>query len=222
MTFEYWQIIFAGMVAVSTLIYAIFTIFLVNENILLRKVQTEPEIIVYIQIPEDQPSIFEIVVRNIGGGTAYNIRWKFDQNAILAKDRGSRLNKQNFFINGVDYFAPGQVYHSMFGNGPLLLKKPAPPSLLLRVSYENRQQKKYHREYNIDPMQFYGSSRISGQELRDIAESLRDIKNIIGHMVSQIGRLNWKISDSEGHTQEYKKRKIFSIGKEKPKIKKKS
>ena len=221
MSSENLQILFAAIVSIATVIYAILTIVLVKETIRLREVQTEPEIVVYLQIPEDLPSVFHIVVRNIGGGIAYNIRWEFDQNAILAKERGSRLDKQHFFTKGADYFAPGQVYSSMFGAGPELLQEPAPPALLLRVSYENRQGKKYFREYSVDPMQFYGRSWISGQGLREIASSLKDIKKDLDHVVSGFSRFNVNTYDSSDRNKEHKAIQKQFAEQEKPKTKKK-
>lgn len=214
MSSENLQLLFAAIVSIATFAYAILTIILVKETIKLRQVQTEPEIVVYLQIPEDQPRIFDIVVRNIGGGTAYNLRWEFDQNAILAKERCSRLNGQSFFTKGCDYFSPEQVYYSAFGRGPELLKEPFPPPLLLQVSYENRQGIKYRREYNIDPMQFYGRSTISGQGLREIAESLKDIKKDLSDVVSRSSRLNINTYDSSDRNKEDKaEQKIIAVTK---------
>lgn len=204
MSLENLQILLATIVAIATVVYAILTIILVKETIKLRQVQTEPEIVVYLQISEALPNIFDIVVRNIGGGTAYNLQWEFNRDAILAKERGSRLNEQNFFTKGCDYFAPGQVYYSAFGRGPELLKKPFPPPLLLQVSYKNRRRIKYHREYNLDPMQFYGRSTISGLGLREMAQSLKGIKKDLGHVVSGFSRLNINTYNSSDRNKENK------------------
>jgi len=222
MSSENLQVVFAAIVSIATVAYSILTIVLVEETIKLREVQTEPEIVVYLQIPEDLPSFFHIVVRNIGGGTAYNVRWKFDQNAILAKERGSRLDGQHFFTKGADYFAPGQVYSSMFGVGPELLQDPPAPALLLQVSYENRQRKKYFREYSIDPMQFYGRSWIGGRGLPEIASSLKDIKKDLDHVVSGFSRLNVNIYDSNERSKEHKSMQKRFAEQEKPKTKKRS
>jgi hypothetical protein len=209
-------------VTVATVLYAILTIYLVRETIKLRQVQTEPEIVVYLQIPEDQPRIFDIVVRNIGGGTAYKLQWEFNREAILAKERGSRLNGQSFFTKGCDYFAPGQVYFSAFGRGPELLKEPFPPPLLLKVSYKNRQGTKYQREYNIDPMQYYGRSSISGQGVKEIAESLKGIKEDLSQVVSGFNRLNINTYDASDRNKESKAEQKTIAAQERSKAKKKS
>lgn len=153
------QLFFTGVVALATLVYAYLTYVLVKETIRLRQIQTEPEIIVYLQPIEDSPSFLEIIVRNIGGGTAYNLKWSFDLEAKLIKEKNTRLDKQKFFIEGMDYFAPGQIYRSIFGVTTELYEKPIPSALLLKVSYENMQTKKYQREFSID------RSRISAQRI---------------------------------------------------------
>ena len=204
MSSENLQMLFTAIVSVATVVYAILTFIIVKETIRLREAQTEPEIIVYLQPSEDLPSIWDIVVRNIGEGTAYKIKWEFDQDAILVKERGSRLDEQNFFTKEISYFAPGQVYRSIFGVSAELLASPAPPALMLRVSFENRKGKKYRREYSIDPMQFYGRTWVGRHGIREIAESLKDMQKDLSHVVSGFSRLNINTFDASDRTKAHR------------------
>jgi hypothetical protein len=222
MSSEILQLLFTAIVSIATCAYAILTIILVKETIRLREAQTEPEIIIYLQPSENLPSIFDIVVKNIGGGTAYNIKWEFDKNAILAKERGSSLDQQNFFTKGASYFAPGQIYHSVVGTGIELLKEPAPPPLLMQANFENRQQKKYHREYLIDPIQYRGRYWIDPHGLRQIENTLKDIEKNFGHVFSGFGRLNINTYDSDDRDQENKVIQKRLAEQQKPQRKKKS
>lgn len=183
----YLQIIFSAVVALATVAYAALTLFLVRETIRLREAQTEPEIVVYLQPSEHANRAIDIVVKNIGAGSAHNLVWSFDTNAPLIKERGTNLDKMKFF-EGVTYFAPAQVFSSFFGTGPDLLREPVPPALKMVLKYENRNKKQYTREFIIDPMQFYGRMWIGGQPMREMAESLKKIEKNIDHMLSGFKR----------------------------------
>ena len=201
MTMNELQMTFTAIVAISTFVYAILTIIMVRETIRLREAQTEPEIVVFLQSIEAFPSGFDIIVRNIGGGVAYNIRWEFDHNAPLIMEKGTRLNEQLFFTKGVEHFAPGQIYSSVFGRGPELLQKPATP-LPIKVSFENRKGKKYMREYIIDPMFVYGRSWLGGSGIHEISDNIKDIRNEFLHIASGFSRMNINSYNSNDRIKE--------------------
>lgn len=69
--------ILTAFVAFSTYYYARLTAALVRETTLLREIETEPLIAVYL-MPEDRwISLIDIVVKNHGRGSAQDITWEF-------------------------------------------------------------------------------------------------------------------------------------------------
>jgi hypothetical protein len=176
------QIISTAIVSVATLAYAVLTLIIVKETIELRKAQTEPEIIVYFQPKIDKPFFYEIVVKNIGGSTAYNLKWSFDPIETIIKDQFSSIGNQNFFSKGVAYFAPGQFYNSFFGSGVDLSKKQK--SFDISVTFTNRQNKKYFRTFTIDTRQYLGRSWIGNEGVDEIAENLKKIERHMDHIIS--------------------------------------
>ena len=82
-------LIFAGIVAASTLVYAVLTWRLVGETRRMREVQTEPQISVRAELSErgDHGGI-DLVIRNEGQGAAYKINFKFEGDpTYFFKDR---------------------------------------------------------------------------------------------------------------------------------------
>jgi hypothetical protein len=219
MTIDYIQIAFTALVSISTFVYALLTIIMVRETIRLREAQTEPEIVIFLQSIEAFPSGFEIIVRNIGGGVAYNIQWEFDHNAPLIKVKETRLDIQSFFTKGVKHFAPGQIYSSLFGKGPELLRNPAPP-LPMKVYFENRRGKKYFREYTIDPMFVYGRSWLGGSGIHEISDNIKDIRNEFLHIASDFSRMNINTYNSNDRMKESRERRRFLSDATAPKKKK--
>jgi hypothetical protein len=69
-------IIFSAVVAIATMVYAILTWRLVSETRKMREVQTEPKISITIQPREAWINFIDMVIQNIGLGTAYNIKFK--------------------------------------------------------------------------------------------------------------------------------------------------
>lgn len=92
----------------------IFAYYVLRETIKLRKVETEPEISVYLQ---GYQNILELVIKNIGRGAAYNLNWEYDRDApLLVKIREGNVDFDNIeFFRGWDYMAPNQEIRLLFG-----------------------------------------------------------------------------------------------------------
>jgi hypothetical protein len=102
-------LIFSGVVAVSTLIYAILTWRLVSETKKMRAVQTDPKILVEVRpkgsmLGEILTYDLNLFIRNIGLGPAYDINFK------ILKDRLNGFAKKvlegSNVLKHVEYLAP--------------------------------------------------------------------------------------------------------------------
>lgn len=95
------NLIFAGIVALSTICYVYLTFRLFKENKRVRIIQTEPHIIISLKPHKEYLNIIELHIINIGYGYAKNITFKIIKdfrfkNSTLISDMG-------FFINGIKY-----------------------------------------------------------------------------------------------------------------------
>ena len=113
------NVIFSGVVAVATAIYALFTKSLTNETKKLRKVQTEPLISIAVIPGSDSLFVFFIEIENIGQGPAFDITTKFVPDFEIE----NRMNVNDIsFIKKLSYLKPGQKIKSFIGTWPNLEK----------------------------------------------------------------------------------------------------
>jgi len=173
------QIISTTVIAVATIIYAYLTYIIVKETRRLREVQVEPEIVLYLQPSENNPSFIYIIVRNIGASPAYNLKWTFDKNSPLLTIKNVNLLEIKFF-DGIDFFAPGQEFISFLETGPNLLSDPIPPPLEMNLKFSNRRGDEFFRKFLLNPKQFSGRLYIKNENLKEISKHLKNISTQIG------------------------------------------
>jgi hypothetical protein len=205
-----YQLLYTAIVAISTLAYAFLTYLLVRETIRLREVQAEPEIILYLNPSDDLPITYDLIVKNIGVSVAYNVRWEFDKNSIFIKERGVDLNVLKFFTDKTDYFAPGQIYRTYFGLGSELFRKPTPPGIRMKVSFNNRRGNHFGREYLIDPSIYSGRSFVKNSGKREISESIQNISEVFSDIASGNSTLNINTYSTTDRNRELRKLKSLS------------
>ena len=81
-------LVFSGLVALSTLVYAVLTWRLVTETKRMREVQTEPKVSVRAELSRDVGhGGIELIIRNEGQGPAQNIRFEFEGNPMTGDKR---------------------------------------------------------------------------------------------------------------------------------------
>lgn len=138
----------------STTLIAIATIFLVSETREMRKAQTEPEISITIQPSEELINYINIVIENIGLGSARNI--SFEVISDFEGEKGMFVSKIGYIKNGLDYFAPKQklalYITKMFENYEVKITK----CLEIKVIYYDKKNKQYDRTFKINFSQLEG------------------------------------------------------------------
>jgi hypothetical protein len=97
-------VIFSGVVAISTIIYAYLTNRLVRETKLSRQFHLEAFIIAYLVNSETSPDIVSLVVKNIGNGVARNIKFRIIKD--IQYPEGNPLSEIGIFSKSLDFFPP--------------------------------------------------------------------------------------------------------------------
>ena len=72
------MVIFAGVVAASTVVYAVLTSRLVTETRRMREVQTEPRVSIRVEVDHTGRPGYELTIRNEGQGAAKNVKFEFE------------------------------------------------------------------------------------------------------------------------------------------------
>ena len=198
-------IIFPAIVAISTIIYVVATIFLVKETRKMRIAQTEPYIDITYNPRKEWLKLIDIAIKNIGLGPARYI--KFDI-IPLTKDEVTielikELKEKHFLSSGLDYLSPGQEISSFFTNTDTAFKEKMTSRILIKASYENAIGKKYSNKYTINLSEMEGIIKIGlPPPLYKIAKDIEVIKDEIKHLTSGFKRLNIDIYTSEDRQKE--------------------
>lgn len=156
-------LIFAGVVAISTVFYVRLTGQLAKETQALRKVQTEPNLYAILEISEAMFGLIHIKIENIGLGLAKNLQFdlKIETSTPEAPEILDEFTTPGFFETGLKYFGPGQTITSGYTN---LLEKNHESALnakfILLIDYENNTGEKYKDEFMLDMAELRGAYRL--------------------------------------------------------------
>jgi hypothetical protein len=199
-------VIFAAVVMLSTVVYAVLTAFLVAETRRMRRAQTEPKVEVFIKHREEWINLIHAYVRNIGLGPAYKI--SFDISAESGGEGAQALiddfTKANFFKTGLKYLGPGQEQISGFSQMTEKFDQKIESVLVFDVRYEGATGKQYQEKFRLDFSEFKGRSQIGKPHLYAIAKHLETIKSDIHNLATGFKRIKADVFDSEDRDRERK------------------
>lgn len=107
-------LVFSGLVALSTVVYAALTWKLVAETRKMREAQTEPRVSVFVEFNDQFFAGVDLVIRNVGQGPAYDICFAFQGDpTVFTADRP--LDQLPIIRNGLSYLAPNQTFRFLLG-----------------------------------------------------------------------------------------------------------
>ncbi|MHB8118056.1 MAG: hypothetical protein ACYDHX_04930 [Methanothrix sp.] len=187
---------------IVTLIYACLTWGISKETKMMRKAQTEPNISATIQAEEGNINLIDLIIKNIGLGPAYNV--KFEANPDF-ESRFCKLSEIGFIKNGLPYFAPNQEFQiflaNLIENFEEILKK----TFEIKITYESNLHESYSNTYLIDFSQRIGSS-LTQPPLYEIADNIKQIQSDINKISTGSTKLNVIIYTKEDIDEERKRR----------------
>lgn len=131
------NLLFAAMVAGAAIATTVLNRQLVRETIALRRAETDPDIALYIEPRRLTNSFFDVVLRNVGRGSAYNLSFVLDR---LWAGKESQFYEMVMFTEGIKYLAPDQELRSFVGTYQDLDHGP----LTITVSYFGKTGKRVH------------------------------------------------------------------------------
>jgi hypothetical protein len=188
-------LIFSGVVTISTVIYAVLTWRLTSETIKMRKAQTEPQVSIYLQPCQAAFHFFDIVVRNIGAGPAYDVRFQILQEFDVKQ--GRKLSEVDFIKEGINYMPPNYSITSFLFGVLGQYKEIIDKSLKITVSYKNSERKETIEIIEINMSQFKGRQKLGDDPANTIAESLKKIQIDINNLSSGFHHLRVDTYTSE-------------------------
>ncbi|MBI2101854.1 hypothetical protein HYT53_04565 [Candidatus Woesearchaeota archaeon] len=181
------MLIFTSVVALSSLTYSILTWRLVDETRQMRESQRVPNISIIIQPREEWINFIDMVIRNIGTGPAYDIKFEISKNLELKK--GHLLSDKNFIKNGIKYLAPNQKLQFFLTSLAENPQEKFKSSFDIKVDYKDKDDNDYKEKFTIDFSELIGLQQLGDPPLHTIAKGIDSIKHDISLLTSGIHRI---------------------------------
>jgi len=179
-------LLFSGVVAVSTVVYAVLTWQLVAETRKMRRAQTEPRISVVIQPEENAISLFDMKIENIGMGPAKDIQMTVapDMKCIT----GQKLSEMDLIKKGIPYLAPREKIQFVLANGYADFSELSKSPYEIVVEYRDCIGTPYHETFFFDFSLYAGMMQRGGSPLHTIADEMKEIRKEIGKIETKLHR----------------------------------
>ena len=173
---------------IISLILVILYFFNLKETKNLRRVQTEPKVVVYLKNSVNNNIFKIIVVHNIGMGPALNIKFEIGKDLPVVFNK--KLSDYSFIKNGLKFLASNQKYEFLFTHEGLIRNCEEYFNYVLPIStsYTNLQGKSREEIFLID---FNNEEQIS----EDINSELGQIKNAIDECSGGLREIKNSIRD---------------------------
>ncbi|MBM4278427.1 MAG: hypothetical protein FJ130_11210 [Deltaproteobacteria bacterium] len=199
-------VIFTGIVALSTVVYALLTFVLVGETRRMRQTQTEPRVEVIIKPREEWISLIHVYVRNIGLGPAYDISFNIsaESGGEGAKALIMDFTRAQFLKTGLRYLGPGQEVVSDYSQMTEKFDLKIDSVLTFLIRYKSANRKVYEDRYRLDFSEFRGRSQIGKPHLYAIAQHLEKIQQDFHRLATGFNRIKADVYNSENREQERK------------------
>ncbi len=169
-----WTLVFSGLVAFATLVYAALTWTLVSETRRMRRAQTDPHVVVWVVPSAWAFGFADLIVKNFGGGPATDVKFEIIQSPSGGGDAKilETLNGLGFLNTGFDYLAPGYEHRTYLAT--ILGRSDAEmqSNIHIRVNYLAPSGQPLHGCYPLDLSQFANHMRIGNPPLETIATEL--------------------------------------------------
>jgi hypothetical protein len=180
------NLLFGGIVAVATAVYAILTSTLVSETRRLREAQTEPHIELSFRSRDEITSLIDIVAVNIGAGPAYEVKVRFAANSASegAKQLLHQLSGFNALSNGIAYLAPRQEMRSYWTDVREHLEEKLSTIISATSTCKSAMGKVYTRHHTLDLSELKGMIRIGTPPLLKISQDLERLQDAVSKIAS--------------------------------------
>jgi len=150
-----------------------------------------PQVIVtadYTRLP-----LIDIVVRNVGGGSAKDI--EFDFSTPVVNSTGHALSDEiGYFKRGMGFLAAGEEVKSFWDNFndllPVLRERGIEEGITVSVRYRDLAEEAFEDEWNINPLIHEGEQSIRGfkgvEELVEVVEKIsKDVEALAQNRTEQ-------------------------------------
>ena len=181
------QIIFSGIVTISTVVYSILTWQLVSETRRTREFQMTPDVNIFFERAEADASFVHIVFKNFGLGHAKNVRFKIIRDFEFYDFEHLQLKKLKIINDGIETFYSKQehkYYLADLSNDPERKKQEI---LIIEVEYDSITNKHTKKIFNLTFSEIEGKSIFNPPDnyIGLISYELKEIKKIMANFYKE-------------------------------------
>jgi hypothetical protein len=180
------SLLFSGVVAISTVVYAVLTWKLTSETRLLREASSNPKVSIGIKTDDWWLNLNYIFVKNEGMGPAYDIKFALNVDKDACNERIYHgINKLSFLSKGIDYLSAGcEISSYIFDESGIELTDL--DVVVVYIEYKNAFNKVMNDKYILDFTVFNGISRVGEPEMSRIARSIENIEKILNKYMAVV------------------------------------
>lgn len=198
-------LIFSSVVALSTVVYALLTAFLVIETARMRRAQTEPRLSVYFKPVDEHVNFGHLFIENIGLGPAYDIKPTYVSNGSI---EGCNKLLEDFFKTksferGVNYLGPGQILRSRFTSMTDDYEEKIKAVLAVTLSYKTSDKSERSETFRVDFAELEGYGTFGTPNLYSIAQSLDKMQKDFHHIATGFYKPKVQTFDHEDRVREH-------------------
>jgi len=180
----------------------------------MRRLRTEPQLVVSVEPSQAQADCLDLVIENIGQGIALDII-VIPENEVTLNHREMRLAEKAFLKHSL--LKPGKSIPCLLGR----YKEIKPREIGFKVSYKDKNAKSYQGRFvtNID---LYGEVTSAQADMHEIALSARSLAESIRYVTTGFRRFNVDVFGAEERIQKVSANTVLEVpvGQEKRPIKK--
>jgi hypothetical protein len=204
---EDWTAIAACCTALVAVVAGVIAFFQVREARRLRREQTQPYVVVYVDQSRVSSMVADLVVKNLGATAATNVRIQFEpfpQRAAGA-DGGADIVVPGVF----PVLVPGQEWRTLWDTGIARGESDLPDAHRATVTFADSHGKEtYQFVYDVDWGPLMSREFVTEYGIHEAADALREIKRTLGKWQESIhGGLAVFTRDGDARDADLRKRR---------------
>ena len=153
-------LLFSGIVAISTVVYAILTSKLVKETRATRLMQITPDVQLYFEKAETETHFVYLIIENFGLGIASDVKFTIRKDFNKYDIEKLRLSNMGSFKHGIRNFYSKQRYKYFFTNLLEDYEDKINDQLEIEVSFRDIFDKEYNRTFILRIDEILGTGKM--------------------------------------------------------------
>ena len=179
------QVVFAALVTLATVVYAALTWILVAETRRMRRAQTDAKVVIGLEVRPQYVGFVDVCVRNEGVGPAYDVSFAVRPTVTGQGDASvvETIASLGFIARGIDYFSPNQEFRSFLTSVSDNYDVKMATSITVDVGYKTAAGEAIRDTYVLDFSMFHNITQLGKPDLYSIAKSLEKLQDDV-HKIS--------------------------------------